>query len=105
MDNIKNRFQTNLELQQDIGNKLRKLRLKRNMPRQVLADEAGISIGSVVQAEAGKDIRLSTLLSILRVLGGLDRAVNLIPSITLSPLEIIDHGKERLKARRFGKKG
>jgi putative transcriptional regulator len=104
MSNINLRFKTNSELQAELGARLRRLRLQRNMPRSELAEKAGIAVGSIVKAEAGEDIRLSTLLGLLRVLGGLDQVLQLVPSISISPLEIVDLGHERKNARRFGKK-
>lgn len=104
MTNMNIRFKTNSELQTELGVRLRRLRLQRNMPRLELADKAGVAVGSIAKAEAGEDIRLSTLLALLRVLGGLDQVLQLIPSAQVSPLDAVDLGHERKKARRFGKR-
>ena len=104
MTNIKIKFKTNSELQAEIGLRLRRLRLQNNMPRAELAEKAGVSAGSIAKAEAGEDIRLSTLIALLRVLGGLDRVLQLIPAPLVSPLNAVDLGHERRNARRFGKK-
>ena len=40
------------------------LRLERRISRRQLADEAGVNVSQVSRAEAGQDIRLSTLLKI-----------------------------------------
>jgi transcriptional regulator with XRE-family HTH domain len=104
MSNIKVKFKTNSELQAELGQRLRRLRLQRNMPRAELAEKAGVAAGSIAKAEAGEDIRLSTLLGLLRVLGGLDQVLQLIPVSQVSPLDAVDLGHERKNARRFGKK-
>lgn len=104
MSNIKVKFKTNSELQAELGQRLRRLRLQRNMPRTELAEKAGVAAGSIAKAEAGEDIRLSTLLGLMRVLGGLDQVLQLIPVAQVSPLEAVDLGHERKNARRFGKK-
>lgn len=104
MYNIKAKFKTNSELQVELGQRLRRLRLQRNMPRAELAEKAGVAAGSIAKAEAGEDIRLSTLLGLLRVLGGLDQVLQLIPVSQVSPLDAVDLGHERKNARRFGKK-
>ena len=104
MHNIKVKFKTNSELQAELGQRLRRLRLQRNMPRTELAEKAGVAAGSIAKAEAGEDIRLSTLLGLMRVLGGLDQVLQLIPEAQVSPLEAVDLGPERKNARRCGKK-
>jgi hypothetical protein len=43
-------------------------------------------------------------MALLRVLGGLDQVLQLIPVAQVSPLEAVDLGHERKSARRFGKK-
>ena len=103
MSNIKIKFKTNSELQVELGQRLRRLRLQRNMPRVELAEKAGVAVGSIVKAEAGEDIRLSTLMALLRVLGGLDQVLQRSPVAQVSPLEAVDLGHERKSARRFGK--
>lgn len=104
MSNIKVKFKTNSELQVELGQRLRRLRLQRNMPRTELAEKAGVAAGSIAKAEAGKDIRLSTLLRLMRVLDCLDQVLQLIPVAQVSPLDVVDLGHERKNARRFGKK-
>jgi transcriptional regulator with XRE-family HTH domain len=104
MDNINIKFKTNSELQAELGMRLRRLRLQHNMPRAELAEKAGVAVGSIAKAEAGEDIRLSTLLALLRVLGGLNQVLGLIPLTQVSPLDSVDLGHERKKARRFGKR-
>jgi transcriptional regulator with XRE-family HTH domain len=104
MDNINIKFKTNSELQAELGMRLRRLRLQHNMPRVELAEKAGVAVGSIAKAEAGEDIRLSTLLALLRVLGGLNQVLGLIPLTQVSPLDSVDLGHERKKARRFGKR-
>jgi len=44
------------------------------------------------------------LLALLRVLGGLNQVLGLIPLTQVSPLDSVDLGHERKKARRFGKR-
>lgn len=104
MSNIKIKFKTNLELHAELGIRLRRLRLQHNMPRAELAEKAGVAVGSIAKAEAGEDIRMSTLLALLRVLGGLEKLLDLFPSTSISPLDAVDLGHERKNARRFGKK-
>ena len=44
MYNIKAKFKTNSELQVELGQRLRRLRLQRNMPRAELAEKAGVAV-------------------------------------------------------------
>jgi transcriptional regulator with XRE-family HTH domain len=51
------------------ASRLADLRVERRISRKQLADEAGLNISQISRAEAGRDIRLSTLLKICAGLG------------------------------------
>ena len=104
MTDTRDYFRTNLELVADIGRGTQRLRLQRNLPQEELARQAGVSLGVVRQLEAGKDVRLSSLIAVLRALGELSGVVSWIPPDEPSPIEVADLGHARRKARRFAKK-
>ncbi len=69
---------TNKEIMSVIGLRLRQRRLERNTPVEELADHAGVNRKTVLALEAGEDIRVSSLIKILRsmnMLGLLESAI------------------------------
>ena len=76
-----------------LGNSIKQLRLRKDIPQSVLADLAGIQRSAVYRLENGKNTTVNTLISVLSVLDRLDWLDE------LSPEEPID-GKIRA-TRRF----
>jgi len=91
---------TNTEIITELGRRVRRLRLQRNVPQDELARQAGVALGAVKQLEAGRDVRLSSLVAILRALDELSAMIGWLPSEEPSPLELMDVGHERSRARR-----
>lgn len=83
----------------ELGRRLKRTRLQRNLTQRTLAEEAGISLATVRNLEDGKPSQLVTLIRVLRVLGmvgGLERAV---PEPPPSPVEELRlRGRERRRA-------
>lgn len=52
-----------------MGTRIQELRLARDMTQQELATKAGLSMRTIAYAEAGRDIRASTLWLIAEALG------------------------------------
>lgn len=71
---------------QTIGERMKEIRLRKNMTQEEIAWRAGISKLSVVNAEAGKNISLATLIAILRQLGLIENLEQLIPEPPISPI-------------------
>ncbi|MBJ7348276.1 MAG: helix-turn-helix domain-containing protein [Thermoleophilaceae bacterium] len=85
----------------ELGRRLARARLDRNLSQQHLAHEAGVSKDTVERMEAGGATRLPSLIRVLRVLGLLDQLNVLVPEPLPSPLEQVKlHGKQRQRARR-----
>ena len=65
---IKN--QTQITLKSEVGSLIKKFRKNRKITQNDLADYAGLSRAGIAKIEAGEsDIKLSTLISILNMLG------------------------------------
>lgn len=83
----------------ELGQRLKQTRLRRNLTQRHLAEEAGVSLATVRSLEDGKPSHLVTLVRVLRVLGllgGLERA---IPEPPPSPIEELHlRGRERRRA-------
>lgn len=84
----------------ELGERLARLRLQRNLTQVQLADEAGVDRKAVVRVEAGKPVQLLTLVRVLRALGHLDALDALVPAAQASPIELLElRGRSRQRAR------
>ena len=88
-------------LADEIGRRLAKIRLSRNITQKSLAESAGIGVRTLRRIEAG---HRSTLDSFLRVVQALEldgHLLTAIPSHDIRPIERVDsrRGTERQRAR------
>lgn len=67
------------------------------MTQAKLAKEAGVGKRTVERIEAGGSAQLSSLVRVLRALGGLDRLIQLIPDEGPSPLQLLKAKKKERK--------
>lgn len=89
-----------------IGEKIKAIRLKRNITQQSLADASSISLSSVKKVENGEIGSFDTLLRILRTLGMLESISALFEEEQLSPseyYEMINKAKKQTRKRAVGK--
>jgi transcriptional regulator with XRE-family HTH domain len=85
----------------EIGRRLRRRRLNRNMTQQSLAEVAGLSRTTVSDLERGGPAGLLTLVQVMRALGGLEELDSFLPEPGLSPLQLARlKGRERQRASR-----
>ncbi len=83
----------------ELGNRLARYRLNRNLTQDALAREAGVSKRTVHRVEHGKSIQASNLIRILRALRLLENLEALIPEPAISPIQQIKlRGKMRQRA-------
>lgn len=81
-----------------LGQRLKALRLRKNMTQQELSNRTTLSLNAIKALESGKG-KLSNLIAILRELESLDQLHNFIPEVSISPLQLIKmKGKERHRA-------
>ena len=91
---------TALELQAEVGRRLARLRLARNVTQQRLAREAGIGLRTLRRLEAGQPTSLDTFLRVVIALELGDGLLIAIPSYDIRPIERVENrGKERRRAR------
>ncbi len=97
------RFQPNLTTTAavaELGARLRRHRLERNLTQDELAEESGIGRATLQRLERGESVQLTSLIGLLRVLGLLDGLEVLVPEPVPSPLERIKtEGRRRQRAR------
>ncbi len=84
----------------ELGSRLARARLERNTSQEQLAHEAGVGKTTVERVESGREVKLSSLIRILRALGQLDALDRLIPEPLPSPIERVRlQGRRRRRAR------
>lgn len=72
----------------ELGARLERVRLARNLTQAELAAEAGVERKLVLRIEAGESVRVVSLVRVLRALGLLDAADQLVPEATPSPIDL-----------------
>ncbi len=80
---------TNKGIEEEIGRRIKKVRLNKNMTQLELATKSGLSRVAISRIEGGKGANLSSLIEILRVLDLLQNIDTLIPTLQFSPLELL----------------
>ncbi|HST54288.1 MAG TPA: helix-turn-helix transcriptional regulator [Solirubrobacteraceae bacterium] len=87
----------------ELGDRLRRWRLARNLSQAEFGAQAGIGRRTVQNLEAGNPVQLPSLIRVLRVLGLLESLDRLIPAPAPSPIERLQlAGRERRRAMRGG---
>ncbi len=85
-------------IEQELGNRLKALRLQKNTTQQELAEATTLSLNTIKSLESGRG-KLSTLVAVLRELGVLEQLDNFIPEISISPMQLAKtRGKVRQRA-------
>ena len=93
-------FNTPEELQTILGERLRRLRLNRNLDQRSTAEKAGISEKALRNLEGGRGSTVETLLRVLKALDYLQGIEMLAPEISVNPLELLRQPKVQQRARR-----
>ena len=78
---------TDAAIAEEIGERLKALRLDRNYSQRALCELTGLSIKAVLNAEKGKST-LVTYIKLLRALNCLDHLENFIPKPGISPMQM-----------------
>jgi transcriptional regulator with XRE-family HTH domain len=83
----------------ELGDRLARTRLERNIDQRRLATEAGISKSTVERLEAGDPVRTSSLIRVLRTLGLFPQLDGLVPEPLPRPIERLKtSGRQRKRA-------
>ena len=84
---------------QELGQRIARYRLNRNMTQGALATESGVSTPTVQRLENGQSTQASNLIRILRALKLLENLDALVPEPAISPLQQARmQGKTRQRA-------
>lgn len=91
---------SNLAILAEIGKRLKEYRIRKNLQQKEIAENAGISLDTVVRMERGSSITTEKFLRILRVLDMLENLEEFIPDPPLSPILMRKlKGKKRFRVR------
>ncbi len=87
----------------ELGRRLTRHRLERNLTQAALAAEAGIGQATVQRAERGESVQMTSMVKLLRtldLLGGLDAA---IPESIDLPIAQLEREQRRIRRRASGR--
>ncbi|MGH7606069.1 MAG: helix-turn-helix transcriptional regulator [Gemmatimonadales bacterium] len=91
------------EILRELGARLRGYRLQQNLAVADVARQAGLNRNTIVNAEAGRNPRLATVVRLLRVYDRIDGLDAFLPPPLISPLQLLrTRGRPRQRARRHG---
>ncbi len=88
---------------EQLGERLSRYRLDRNLTQAEVATEAGVHKNTVFRLEAGGSTQTKNLVRVLRALGLLDRLDAILPEPVPSPLKQLE-AAERQRKRAVSKK-
>lgn len=72
-----------------VGERVRQLRLRKNITQNELAKDSGVGKSTIERFEKGHSIQLTSFIRILRSFGKVDALLELIPDQTASPMEML----------------
>jgi transcriptional regulator with XRE-family HTH domain len=93
-------FKSIAELQEELGRRLRQLRLSRNLDQRTVAEKGGMTRGALQNLEGGHGSSVQTLLRTLKALNYLEGIEMLAPEPTVNPLYLLRSGKPPQRVRR-----
>ncbi len=101
----KTREMTDAAVLVELGDRLSRLRLQRNLTQAQLAREAGVSKRTLIRLESGESSQVTNLIRVVRALGLLGNLDAFVPPPLPSPLEQLrSRAKERRRASPGAKK-
>jgi transcriptional regulator with XRE-family HTH domain len=90
----------------ELGRRLARARLERNLTQAELAAEAGVAKRTVERLEAGQPSQVANLIRVTRALGLADNFEVLVPETPPSPLAELElQGRRRERASRRARRG
>ena len=91
---------TSSQIEANLGERITRIRLARNMTQTQLAGEAGVTIRTIRRLEKGQGVSLDTLIRVMMALGIQDHLKTMLPDPDVRPLERVRlSGTERRRAR------
>lgn len=91
---------TTEEVEKELGQQIRSLRLRKNLDQEGLAERAGVALSALKNLESGKGTALKTFIKVLKALERLEWLNTLAPVVSISPLQILKSKPPRQRASR-----
>lgn len=85
------------------GDRVKDIRIRRNMTQKDLAENAGVSFSTVVRIERGESVNLDNFMRVMRVFDLLGNFDLLIPEQVLTPEEIFKGKSKKKRAHKITK--
>jgi transcriptional regulator with XRE-family HTH domain len=92
------RHQTPVEMESALGERLKRLRIERNLEQVTLAERAGISVRTLRNLECGSGSSLRTLILVVRAMGRATWLETIAPLATINPLMLTRTASARQRA-------
>jgi len=89
----------------ELGRRLERHRLERNLTQAQTAAEAGIGQATVQRAERGESVQMTSMVKLLRALGLLDGLDLAIPESIDLPIAQLEREQRRTRQRARGRRG
>ncbi|MDK9716699.1 MAG: helix-turn-helix domain-containing protein [Trichlorobacter sp.] len=81
------KFKTIEELEEQLGQQIRNLRILRNLAQSELAERAGVALNAVKRLESGQTSTTKSLVKVLKALNRTEWLGTLAPQVTVNPLQ------------------
>lgn len=94
------RISTPQELEATLGENIKALRLQKNLDRQTLCAQAGISENALRHLEGGKGATLKTLIRVVKALDRESWLTSIAPQVSINPLHMVREKLPRQRASR-----
>ena len=98
-------FRTPQELQIELGNRVRALRINRRKTQAEVAVKADVGLRAVIALEKGAGSTVETFVRVLKALGAEDLITALVPEPEISPVAMLNRSKPVLRVRHSRKRG
>lgn len=92
-------FMSDQEIMREMGLRLKKRRVERNLTQGELAKKASVALQTVVRVEQGKGGSLQTLIRIMREIGGADTLEGWVSEPLPDAEQIAKRGRERFRVK------
>jgi len=93
-------MKTSRQIESELGTRLARLRLSRNVTQTMLAEDAGIGVRTLRRLEAGEPSTLDSFLRVALALNLADAILGAIPAGRIRPIERVSRNRsERRRAR------
>lgn len=85
-------------IMKEFGNRVAKYRIALQKTQEELAEEAGVSRGTITRMEKGESIQFDNLIKIMKVLNICANLDMLVPNMNEDPADLLKLGKQRQRA-------